>query len=394
MIILAIETSCDETAVAITKSGKGNLAILSEAVSSQIKLHADWGGVVPNLAAREHLKNIMPLISYSLKKAKVSPREIDLIATTRGPGLIPALLVGNNVSKTLAWIWKKPLLGINHIEGHIYSNFINKIGVISKSLPRRQAGQIPISKKIKNSKLKIQNYSIRFPVLCLIVSGGHTQLILMKNHLRYEIIGQTLDDAAGEAFDKVARILGLGYPGGPAIAKMAMEFPISKSQFPHKSKIKIANKFEISLPRPMINSGDFNFSFSGLKTAALYLVKKIPASRLSTLEPQICREFQQAVIDVLLSKTIAAAKKFKPKTVLIAGGVSANKELRNQLKMALKRSFPAAAYREPDSRYSIDNAVMIASAAHYRWRKMTAEQKKASLSNWKKNDASANLKLT
>ncbi|OGI17305.1 MAG: tRNA (adenosine(37)-N6)-threonylcarbamoyltransferase complex transferase subunit TsaD [Candidatus Moranbacteria bacterium RBG_19FT_COMBO_42_6] len=370
MIILAIETSCDETAVAIIKSDKESFTVLSEMVSSQIKLHADWGGVVPNLAAREHLKNIMPLIEYSLRKADVSPKEIDLIATTSGPGLIPALLIGNNVSKTLAWIWEKPLLGINHIEGHIYSNFV---------------------RVVKRQKLKIKSNKIRFPVLCLIVSGGHTQLVLMKDHLQYKIIGQTLDDAAGEAFDKVARILGLGYPGGPAIAKMAMEFPIFKSQFPNKTKIK-NSKLKIQLPRPMINSGNFNFSFSGLKTAVLYKVKKI--KKLNQEQKiMICHEFQQAVVDVLVSKTITAAKKFKPKTVLIAGGVSANQELRDQLKSALSKNFPVMTYREPDPRYSIDNAVMIASAAHYRWKKMTSRQKEASLNNWKKNAADANLKL-
>ncbi|HEX7586070.1 MAG TPA: tRNA (adenosine(37)-N6)-threonylcarbamoyltransferase complex transferase subunit TsaD, partial [Patescibacteria group bacterium] len=229
MIILAIETSCDETAVAITKSGKENFTILSEAVSSQIKLHAAWGGVVPNLAAREHLKKILPVIEYCLKKAAISPEKIDLIATTKGPGLIPALLIGNNVAKTLAWIWKKPLLGINHIEGHIYSNFI---------------------REVQSSKFKVQSDNIRFPALCLVVSGGHTQLVLMRNHLQYKIIGQTLDDAAGEAFDKVARILRLGYPGGPAVAAGAAKFKIKSS------------KFKVDFPRPMINSKDFNFSFS------------------------------------------------------------------------------------------------------------------------------------
>lgn len=361
MIIFAIETSCDETAVAVIKNNGKNLVILSEAVSSQIKLHADWGGVVPNLAAREHLKNIIPLIEYSMRKAKVGPREIDLIATTKGPGLIPALLIGNNVAKTLAWTWKKPWLGINHIEGHIYANFV---GVSSKF-------------KVRSSK------PIKFPVLCLIVSGGHTQLVLMKDHLRYKIIGQTLDDAAGEAFDKVARILGIGYPGGPAVAAEAAKFQVPSL------------KFRVSLPRPMIKSKDFNFSFSGLKTAVLYAVKKNEKLlKNKTFICEMCHEFQQSVIDVLISKTVAASKKFNPRTVMIAGGVSANKELRHQLKIALRKNFPDIAYREPNALYSVDNAVMIAGAAHYRWRRMTPRQKKASLNSWKKNEADANLKLT
>jgi N6-L-threonylcarbamoyladenine synthase len=234
----------------------------------------------------------------------------------------------------------------------------------------------------------------------------------MKNHLNYKIIGQTLDDAAGEAFDKVARILGLGYPGGPAIAKMAMEFPISparsgsrrggdKSQFPNKSKNKkyqIPNTgYQIQFPRPMINSKDFNFSFSGLKTAVLYTVKKLEKSGLRVasygLREHICREFQQSVIDVLVSKTVLAGKKWSPRTFMIAGGVSANKSLRSQLKKAIKRNFPAAIYMEPAAKYSIDNAAMIAVAAFYRWEKMTHSQKKAALRSWKKSETNANLRL-
>ena len=317
MIILAIETSCDETAAAIVRSDRKSLAVLSEVVSSQAGLHAKWGGVVPNLAAREHLKNIFPIVEYSLKKAHVRPKEIDLIATTRGPGLIPALLIGNAVSKTLAWIWKKPLLGVNHMEGHIYANFIDRINKPETGRPRG-----------KNNKSR----KIKFPVLCLIVSGGHTQLVLMQNHLRYKVIGQTLDDAAGEAFDKVARILGLGYPGGPAIADEAAKFRTGNS------------KFKIKLPRPMIKSNDYNFSFSGLKTAVLYEVKKIKKLDKKT-KIMLCREFQQSVIDVLVSKTFKATRDFTPKTVMIAGGVSANKELRNQLKRGLNKFFPKIEYR-------------------------------------------------
>lgn len=380
MIIFAIETSCDETAVAVVKSGKKTLAILSEAVSSQVKLHAGWGGVVPNLAAREHLKNIVPLIEYSLRKAKVRPREIDLIAATIGPGLIPALLIGNNVAKTLAWVWEKPLLGINHLEGHIYSNFVDPHPSPS---PRGRGWRIAAGEG-----------KIKFPLLCLIVSGGHTQLVLMKNHLNYKIIGQTLDDAAGEAFDKVARILGLGYPGGPAIAACAAKRGAGSVERKSKNDTRFAIR-DLRFPRPMINSKDFNFSFSGLKTAVLYTVKK-NEKLLKNKEfvCKICHEFQQSVIDVLVSKTVAASKKFHPQTIMIAGGVSANKELRRQLKVALRKGFSDIAYREPNMMYSVDNAVMIASAAHYRWREMTPQQKKSSLGSWKKNEANANLELT
>jgi N6-L-threonylcarbamoyladenine synthase len=361
MIILAIETSCDETAVTLVKVTKKAFRVLASIVSSQIKLHAAWGGVVPNLAAREHLKNLVPVADRLLKKARISPKKIDLLASTRGPGLIPALLVGNNFSKTLAWVWGKPMLGINHIEGHIYSNFI---------------------REVKSQKSKVKSARIKFPALCLVVSGGHTQLIMMRSHLDYKVVGQTLDDAAGEAFDKVARMLGLGYPGGPAISALA-------------EKLKVQNsKFKINFPRPMMKSKDFNFSFSGLKTAVLYLVKKNRSlAKNNDFIAAVCHEFQRSVNDVLISKTIAAAKKYDPKTIMIAGGVSSNKELRKRMKNAIKNSFPGIIYRDPNLKYSVDNAVMIAAAASYHWRNMTFEQQKGALSSWKSIETNANLKL-
>jgi N6-L-threonylcarbamoyladenine synthase len=365
MIILGIETSCDETSAAVLEEKKGAFSVLSDVVSSQISLHSQWGGVVPNLAAREHLKNIVPVIKESLKKAQVSPNEIGLVAITNGPGLIPALLIGTSAAKTLSYLWKKPLIGIHHIEGHIYANFIFK------------------------------NSSIKFPILCLVVSGGHTQLILMKKHLDYKIIGETLDDAAGEAFDKVARILSLGYPGGPAIARRAMEFSI----FPpgrQAGKSQSLNKYGVEFPRPMLNSKDFNFSFSGLKTAVLYETKKKPALlKNKAYISLICKEFQQAAVDVLIAKTLKAAKKYHPKTVMLAGGVAANLELRKQLKTALHKECPQIIYRTPNIEYSIDNAAMIAAASFYRWKegrtkKRFQEKIKA---NWKKLKTDANLKL-
>jgi N6-L-threonylcarbamoyladenine synthase len=364
MLILGIETSCDETAVSVVRTCNDNLTVLSNIVSSQVKIHARWGGVVPNLAAREHLKNIIPVLEVGLKEAQIKPANINLIAVTEGPGLIPALLIGANVAKTLSYVWQKPLAGIHHIEGHIYANFINEIGAISNF-------QFPISK----------HKEIKFPILCLVVSGGHTQLVLMKKHLNYEIIGQTLDDAAGEAFDKVARILNLGYPGGPAVEKEARKL----------TKLK-AKSYKIKLPRPMINSDNLNFSFSGLKTAVLYETKKLKAISYK-LKAEIAHEFQQSVIDVLVTKTLKAAKIYNPKTVMLAGGVSANIELRNQLRNNLRRYFPNAIYKIPDIKYSLDNAAMIAAAGYWRWKNMSKIQRKKSLQNWKVLQPDANLKL-
>ena len=359
MIILAIETSCDETACAIICAKNGEIKILSNIISSQIKLHAKWGGVVPNLAAREHLKNITPVIKTSLREAGFTSKGIDAIGVTSGPGLIPALLIGVNAAKTLAYVWQKPLLGIHHIEGHIYANFIG----------------------IK-SKAKSQKSKIVFPILCLVVSGGHTQLILMKDHLQYEIIGQTLDDAAGEAFDKVARILEIGYPGGPKVSEYAAKFVAQNT------------KHKIQFPRPMLNKNNFDFSFSGLKTAVLYETKKNPNLLKNTsYVAAVCHEFQQASVDVLIAKTLKAAEKYQPKTIMLAGGVSANKELRKQLGTAIEKFIPETKYCMPDINLTGDNAAMIATAAAFRWRKMSKTQKKSTKENWKKITADANLKM-
>lgn len=380
MIILAIETSCDETACAIVSAKNGEIKILSNVVSSQIKLHAKWGGVVPNLAAREHLKNINPVIETSLNEAGLTFKDIDVIGTTNGPGLIPALLIGVNAAKTLAYVWQKPLLGIHHIEGHIYANFISdKISSISNS-------KFLISKKIKNTKttnhkLPTTN-QIKFPVLCLVVSGGHTQLVLMKEHLQYEIIGQTLDDAAGEAFDKVARILGIGYPGGPMVSKHATGYKIQDT------------KYKIQFPRPMLSKNNFDFSFSGLKTAVLYETKKHPSLlKNKSYVAAVCHEFQQASIDVLIAKTLKAAEKHRPKTIMLAGGVSANTELRKQLGIAITKFIPNTKYCIPAPNLTGDNAAMIAAATFFRFQKMSETQKKSTKENWKKITADANLKM-
>ncbi|OGI27581.1 MAG: tRNA (adenosine(37)-N6)-threonylcarbamoyltransferase complex transferase subunit TsaD [Candidatus Moranbacteria bacterium RIFOXYB1_FULL_43_19] len=369
MQILAIETSCDETAVALVKAKKGVFFAVDEYISSQTKIHSPFGGVVPNLAAREHLKNLPILLKKIIAKNKIRRKDIDLIAVTEGPGLIPALLIGTNAAKALAYAWQKPLVGANHIAGHVYANFIGAI-----------------SKQIQKSKFKNQNSSIEFPILALIVSGGHTELILMKKHMNFNIIGQTLDDAAGEAFDKAAKILGLGYPGGPEVSSLAEKYKKQKTRY------KIQDT-KYRLPRPMLNSPNFNFSFSGLKTALLYTVRDNPKIlRSKRLTGEICAEFQQAVIDVLLHKTLSAAKKFKPKTILLGGGVSANKELRKQLRKKIKNEIPDTKYQLPDTKYSLDNAAMIAVAGHFKFR--SVKNKKIFRDNWKKMEADASLKLS
>jgi N6-L-threonylcarbamoyladenine synthase len=365
MLILAIETSCDETAVALVKAERNGFFVIDEIVSSQIKVHSPFGGVVPNLAAREHVRNLPLILKRLFGKNKITGKNINLIAVTHGPGLIPALLVGTNCAKALAYSFNNPLIGVNHVAGHIYANFISQ----SSAFPFRE----------RSSRNSSKPSFIKFPILALVVSGGHTELIFMKKHLQYKIIGQTLDDAAGEAFDKAAKILRLGYPGGPKIAAEAAKFHTNK-------------KPSFSLPRPMINSNNFNFSFSGLKTALLYTVRdnsKILKSK--KLVQEICAEFQQAVIDVLVQKTILAAKKYKPKTILLGGGVSANKELRKQLNAAIKYKIPDTEYFIPDTKYSLDNAAMIATLGYYQYK--AAKNKKVFLSNWKILEADANLRL-
>lgn len=252
--------------------------------------------------------------------SKIKKPKIDAIAVTSGPGLEPALWTGVNFAKALALIWEKPLIAANHLEGHILSVFLNK-----------------------------QEFLISFPALALLISGGHTELVLMKQFLKYKVIGRTRDDAAGEAFDKTAKLLGLGYPGGPAVSALA-KTAISKSELLQP---------QIKLPRPMIDSRDFDFSFSGLKTAVLYLVRKLP-ELTPEIKAQICREFQQAAVDVLIAKTLKAAQKYKPKTIILGGGVAANQELRKQIKKELNKKFPKILLRLPEIQFAGDNAAMIA----------------------------------
>ena len=326
MIILGIETSCDETAVALIKISKGDLEILSNLVFSQVKLHASFGGVVPKIAGREHLKKIIPLLNKAFQKSEIKPKDINLIAVTRGPGLAPSLFIGMSAAKALSYVLKKPIVGVNHTEAHLFANFIYE-----------------------------RAKSMEFPAIGLIVSGGHTQLILIKDFLKYKLLGETLDDAAGECFDKTARILELGYPGGPAIAEQAV-----------KSKVK-SQKSKVSLPRPMINSKDFNFSFSGLKTAVLYDFRKrsVKEKKSKKYLQEICWEIQQAIIDVLIDKTIKAAKKYQVKTILLGGGVVANKELRKQFRQKIKKEKLSYEFKVPNFKFCTDNASMIALLGFY-----------------------------
>jgi len=347
MKILGIETSCDETAAAVaegveTRHG-ASIQILSNIISSQIKIHQKYGGVVPEVAAREHVPNILPVINEALITANIPPLikgerlktgEIDAIAVAVGPGLITSLLVGAETAKTLSMAWNIPLIPIQHIEGHIYANFIGS------------------------------DKDIKYPAVILTVSGGHTLLIKMEGHDRLETIGETRDDAAGEAFDKAAKMLGLEYPGGPAIAAKAAE-------------LKTANREpRINLPRPMLDSPDLDFSFSGLKTALLYTLKK--DADWKNKIPEYAYEFQQAIIDVLVAKTIKAAKDHKTKTVMLTGGVAANLELRRQLKDKVKSELNLDLII-PDLKYTTDNAAMIAAAGYFKaknnkhidWRNLT-----------------------
>jgi len=322
MYILGIESSCDETAAAIveinTKTGKSKT--LSNIISSQIEIHQKYGGVIPEIAAREHVLNIIPVIYEALSKAKITPKKIEAIAVTKGPGLITSLITGTETARTLAYVWHKPLIGVNHIAGHIYSDFL---------------------------ELK---QKIIFPLVVLTVSGGHTNLVLMKNHNSFKIIGETRDDAAGEAYDKGAKMLDLGYPGGPIISKYARIFAES------------GKKNTIALPRPMIGNG-LDFSFSGLKTALLYKIQKDP--NWEKRVPEYCFAYQEAIIDILSRKTITAAKKYGAKTIMLSGGVSANLELRTYLAAKVTQELPKNPLIVPKLSYTTDNAAMIALAGYY-----------------------------
>ncbi len=351
LTILAIETSCDDTCIAVLKvkvDKKISFEVLSNIISSQVKIHAKYGGVYPMLAKREHQKNLPFVLKKALKKAGYP--KIDLVALTVGPGLEPCLWMGVNFSKEVAKKLKLPLVPVNHIEAHILANF---------------------------TKLKFDLESLKkfFPAVCLVVSGGHTQLILMKDFGDYKILGETRDDAAGECFDKIARILGLGYPGGPVISKKALNFKSSKG------------KTKITLPRPMIHQKNYDFSFSGLKTAVLYDFKSQPKKtrKSKNYVEMICYEAQQAIIDVLIHKTIKAAKDYGVKSIILGGGVASNNELKKQLAKKIKKEIPNSSFLVPSPDLCTDNAVMIAVTGFFRF---LLKNK-----NWKKIEANANLRI-
>ena len=310
MKILGIETSCDETAAAVVENGS---KILSNVVASQIEIHARYGGIVPEVASRQHLLAIVPVIEKALRSATTSWQDIDGVAVTFGPGLAGSLLVGVNTAKAIALSKSLPLTGVNHLEAHIYANWLS------------------------------EETSPSFPSLCLIISGGHSDLVLMKGHGQFERLGRTRDDAAGEAFDKAARILGLGYPGGPAIEQAASQ-----------------GRPSVHFPRAWLK-GSYDFSFSGVKTALWHFCQKNDLSGNSSLVADVAASFQDAIIDVLFTKTINAAEELKVKQVLLSGGVAANKSLTRRF---LDSSpLPVAV---PPPHLCTDNAAMVAACGYYR----------------------------
>lgn len=354
-LILGIETSCDETAAAVVADGRW---ILSNIVASQTELHAQYGGVFPEVASREHVLKIVPVLREALAQANVTWRDLRAVAVTYGPGLAGSLLVGVNAAKGLALGTNLPLLGINHLEGHIYANWLTS----RENLQAVQSSQPAYGDSTDVVALR----PFQFPLIALIVSGGHSELILMRGHGDYLKLGHTIDDAAGEAFDKVARLLHLGFPGGPAIQRMAEQGD--------------PNAFK--LPRAWLkdsSASPYDFSFSGLKTAVLHLVQRFEPEQVPVAD--IAASFQAAIVDVLVEKTRRAAEQFGAKQILLAGGVAANKRLREQ--MIARADRPVVI---PPPQLCIDNGAMIAAAAWWHYR---AGEK----SSWDL-DVIPNLKLT
>ncbi len=370
MKILAIETSCDDTCVSILEAKKGDLRFLSSIISSQIEVHRQWGGVYPTLAKREHQKNLVPTLKEALLEADMLESgktevedsetlsdllvreeglekrlssffedftipQIDYIAVTVGPGLDPSLWAGINFAKSLSLAWNKPIIAVNHIEAHFLAPLIINKG--------------------------------EFPSVSLLASGGHTQLIVSQSLSEHEVVGKTRDDAAGECFDKTARILGLDYPGGPEIAKLAKEETTK----------------EVKLPRPMLRSKDYDFSFSGLKTAVLYRWKE-EKNRDREFKIAMAKEIQESITEVLTLKTFKAVEEFNAKTVVVGGGVSANKRLRERI----RKKGEGRRVILPDLDFSTDNAKMIAVTAHYKIKEGEAE-----IADWKSLKSRPNLKI-
>ena len=317
MNILAIESSCDETAAAVVQDGR---KVLSNIISSQIEIHKLYGGVVPEIASRKHIEKVIQVVDEALKEASLTMDEIDVVAVTYGPGLVGALLVGVSAAKSIAFAHNKPLIGVHHIEGHISANYI-------------------------------ENEELEPPFLCLVVSGGHTNLVIVKDYGEYEVLGKTRDDAAGEAFDKVARAIGLGYPGGPKIQKISEE----------------GNKDARAFPRAKVADNPFDFSFSGLKSSVLNYINSCEMKGEEINKADIAASFQEAVVDVLVSHTIAGAKQLGFKKIAMAGGVASNAVLREEMKEACERR--GFKFYHPSPILCTDNAAMIGAAAYYDYKK-------------------------
>ncbi|WP_288887620.1 tRNA (adenosine(37)-N6)-threonylcarbamoyltransferase complex transferase subunit TsaD [uncultured Eubacterium sp.] len=313
MKILAIESSCDETAAAVVEDGR---KVLSSVISSQISIHTKFGGVVPEIASRKHIENINPVIRQALSDANLTLDEVDAIAVTYGPGLVGALLVGVAEAKAIAYATNKPLIGVHHIEGHISANYI-------------------------------ENQDLEPPFICLVVSGGHTHLVVVKNYGEYEILGKTRDDAAGEAFDKVARAVGLGYPGGPKVDAMAKE----------------GNPHAIEFPRGAVSGSPYDFSFSGLKSAVLNYLNQCEMKGEEVNRADVCASFQASVVDSLVSRAFAAINDYGYKKLAIAGGVASNSAIRSAFISECEKK--GVEFYYPSPILCTDNAAMIGSAAYY-----------------------------
>lgn len=315
VLILSIESSCDETAAAVVENGRN---VLSNVISSQIEIHKEFGGVVPEVASRKHIENINDVVEEAMKTANVTREQIDAVAVTYGPGLVGALLVGVNFAKGLAYAWQKPLIGVNHIEGHICANYI-------------------------------EDKNLEPPFICMVASGGHSHLVYVKDYGVYEILGVTRDDAAGEAFDKIARSIGLGYPGGPLVDMTA----------------KKGNKDAIRFPRVIIDEETLDFSFSGLKSAVLNYLHNSSQKNEDVVIEDVAASFQEAVVEVLAMKTMKAAKMKNCGTVALAGGVASNSRLRDILEEQCQRS--NYKFTKPSPILCTDNAAMIGSAAYFKY---------------------------
>lgn len=315
VIILAIESSCDETAASVVRNGR---EVLSNVISSQIDIHTLYGGVVPEIASRKHTERIDQVVNEALKTANMTYDDITAIAVTYGPGLVGALLVGVSYAKALAWALKKPLIGVHHIEGHISANYI-------------------------------ENLTLEPPFMCLVVSGGHSHLVKVADYGKYEILGRTRDDAAGEAFDKVARVIGLGYPGGPKIDKVSYD----------------GNPKAMDFPRAKIADNEYDFSFSGLKSAVLNYLNQLQMKGEDYVQADVAASFQQAVVDVLVGHSMQALEEYGFKKFAIAGGVASNSHLRAAMEEACAKR--GIEFYRPSPIYCTDNAAMIGVAAYYEY---------------------------